>query len=318
FEIAPDRFTPAMTAFLQSVQPDLFQFEIGIQSTNPDTLTAIDRRMDVKTATENVAMLSALDTIHIHADLILGLPGETRESFQRSFNQVFGMRPHHLQMGLLKVLPTTKISTQVREFGLIHCSQPPYEILATNLLDHQTLSGLHQFGECVEAFYNNRLFRSLWSYLLNIKENPFSFFDSLQEICAAHNFFSLARTQQLMLEMLHLLAQNREDHDLLLELLCYDWLCCGHRFIPECLTRFSLTDARSELRRLLPQEVPGLFDHAGRNDFLKHNNFIKLSGRALRELGLDSEEQEGYVCIFPHKSIGIMQLNKSILLPIFP
>ncbi|MDH3348083.1 MAG: DUF4080 domain-containing protein [Desulfobulbaceae bacterium] len=316
FEIAPDRFTSAMEDFLTSVDLDLFQFEIGIQSTNPDTLAAINRSMDVEAATQTVKTLSALDTIHIHADLILGLPHEDKETFRRSFNQVFNMRPHYLQMGLLKILPTTKISTQTKEFGLIHCSEPPYEILATNWMDHQTLSSLHQFGECVESFYNNRFFRSLWNYLINIEEEPFSFFSSLQTICEANNFFSLATTQKLMLEMLCKMAGNRPDQDLLIEILCYDWLRCGHRFLPDCLAQFSLTETRAELRRLLPQILDNYYDHTNRNEFIKNNNFIKLSTATLREIKLYTGNQSGYVCIFPQKTNGVMKHHKSVLLPI--
>ena len=125
FEIAPDRFSEEMFAFLADLAPGRFQFEIGIQSTNPETLAAINRDMDVAAALKNIRRLAALGTVHLHVDLILGLPFDTRESFRRSLNQVFSLGAHHIQMGLLKVLPTTPMRREARPMACFSANSRP-------------------------------------------------------------------------------------------------------------------------------------------------------------------------------------------------
>ncbi len=237
FEIAPDYFDEEMFTLLSTVPCDLFQFEVGIQSCNEQTLAAVQRRMDVTVAGENIRRLAALDTIHLHVDLILGLPYETGASFADSFNRVFSFNPHYIQLGLLKVLPDTAMSQQTEEFGLIYCKEPPYEVLATRWMDHGELSDLYEFCECVEAFYNNRFFQSLWQYLRDRGEAVFPFFYSLLGCCREHDFFQLARTHKLMNRILFGLVQTRKDNHLLLELLRFDWLRCGHRTLPEYMNK---------------------------------------------------------------------------------
>ncbi len=135
FEMAPDRFTEEMFQFLEQVSPGRFQFEIGVQSTNPETLKAINRECDLEKLEHNIRKLASLDTIHLHLDLILGLPYENRESFACSFAEVFALGSHYIQMGLLKILPDTPISKSIEEYGLVVCQSPPYELLANRWLD---------------------------------------------------------------------------------------------------------------------------------------------------------------------------------------
>lgn len=304
FEIAPDRFSEEMFAFLAALAPGRFQFEIGIQSISPQTLAAINRGMDVAAAMENIRRLSRLGTVHLHVDLILGLPFDTRESFRRSLNQVFALEAHHIQMGLLKVLPTTPISREQDAFGLIHCAQPPYEILATRWLTHPELSELHALGGCVEAFHNNRYFPTLWRYLRRSGEEPFSFFQGLLSVCRQHGFFDLSVTQELLARMLCELARGRADRELLLELMRYDWLCCGHRFLPASLEERPLSELRAELRYSLPPSMEGWYGARERSEFLKRGVFLKLSARAGEEIGLDREERTATVCFLPEDPPG--------------
>jgi radical SAM superfamily enzyme len=316
FEIAPDRFTEEMLHFLETVAPDRFQFEIGIQSCNRETLKAVNRNMDVEQALANISRLAAMDNIHLHVDLILGLPDETEENFRSSFNRVFATRPHYIQMGLLKVLPETAIRGMAAEFGMLFCEQPPYEILATRWLDHRTLSNLHAFGECVEAFYNNRYFRSIWDYLIRHEEDPFHFFTGLLKICRRHDFFNLAHTQQLMDRILFDFAAERPDSELLHELLRYDWLRCGHKFLPDYLETTSQRTLREELRHRLPQNLAGLFDHHNRTDFVKQAVFLRMSGTALSEIGFKNSDTNGYLCFLPEQTTGVIKLSRVELLSI--
>jgi len=314
FEIAPDRFTEEMFRFLETVEPDRFQFEIGIQSCNRETLQAVNRSMDVERALANIARLVSMDNIHLHVDLILGLPHETEESFRYSFNRVFATRAHYIQMGLLKVLPETAIRSTVTDFSMIYCEQPPYEILANRWLHHRTLTDLHDFGACVEAFYNNRYFRSLWDYIIRNDEEPFLLFSRLLRVCRRHNFFDLAHTQQLLGRMLFKLAAKRPDGELLQELLRYDWLRCGHRFLPDYLETIPQKTMREELRNKLPQNLTGLFDHYNRADFLKRGVFLKMSRAALSEIDMDKSAADSYLCFLPDQTTGVIKHSRVELL----
>ena len=313
FEIAPDRFTDEMFDLLATAPGDMFQFEIGIQSCNRQTLAAVNRRMDVERAGENIQRLLALDTIHLHVDLILGLPFETRDSFQQSFNRVFRFAPHYIQLGLLKVLPGTEMAERAEEFGLVFCNEPPYEVLATNWLDHVALRDLYEFCEVVESFYNNRFFRSLWQYLVRSDDEPFGFFSTLLSRCRDHGFFQLARTQKLMNRILFKCIQQRHDSDLLLELLRYDWLRCGHRTLPEYLELTSQTDIRNRLRRQLPQNLDGVFDYHSRMEFLKQSSFLELSGEAMQMVAFDGSSP-AVAAFLPEQEGGVMKYSKVLVL----
>ncbi len=318
FEVAPDRFTDQMFSFLKGLPANRFQFEIGVQSTNAGTLKEVRRKSDIDKSRENITRLAALDNIHLHVDLILGLPGEGRNSFRQSFCDVFAMQPHYIQMGLLKILPDTRISRSTEEYGIIFRQGPPYEILANRWMSHAELAELYWFGECVEAFYNNRFFRSIWKYLLQRQEDPCSFFSALLDICRQHDFFELAATQELMGRMLLALFEQRQDRQLLNELLVYDWLRSANRQLPSFLLWENDSNEQSalkkKLRLKLPQNRPGLYDHADRDRFLKRASFIELSGETLEFLGMADHSQAGIVVVLRERQDGVFNLLKTVLL----
>ncbi|MFA7346987.1 MAG: DUF4080 domain-containing protein [Desulfurivibrionaceae bacterium] len=303
FEIAPDLFSEAMFAFLAQVPQGRFQFEIGLQSTNPATLAAVNRKMDLARAGENIRRLVGLGNIHLHLDLILGLPSESEATFTASLNEAFGMAPHHLQMGLLKVLPGTAISRGADEFGLTSSATPPYSVLATRWLDHATLSRLYWLGECLEAFYNNRFFRNTLDYIRKRGEEPFGFFAQLLSICQAADFFAYAKTQELMTRMLVELAKTRPDRELFCELVRFDWLVSGQRLPPPWLDAEPSKEIRDHLWRSLPEELPPHYTRLTRNEFFKRGIFARFSGPLLKAVGLTQGESSpgGYVCFLPEQ-----------------
>jgi radical SAM superfamily enzyme YgiQ (UPF0313 family) len=315
FEMAPDRFTEEMFLFLEGVEPHRFQFEIGVQSTNPETMNAINRRCDLEKLQDNIARLMALDTIHVHLDLILGLPYETRDTYSRSFNDVFALAPHYIQMGLLKVLPKTPIYQSIDEFGLVMCAAPPYEILANKWLDKQAIAELFRFGECVEAFYNNRYFRTIWQYLRSRKEDVFCFFEALLALCNRKNFFDLAPTQELLSSLLLQVTRERVDREFFGELLVYDWLRCGHRFLPDHLDTVSLADQKKQLWRVLPQNLEGVYSYQDRSDFFKQVVFARFSGQLLEEVGIAPGNEAGSICFQAAREATVFKHSSVIFIP---
>ena len=315
FEISPDRFSEEMIAFLGEVPPGLFQFEIGIQSTNPETLKAVRRPRDIDKAHAVVTRLAAPGNIHLHVDLILGLPCETRESFLRSFARVFSMGAQYIQMGVLKILPDTPFCQTAQDDGYQSCLRPPYTVMATRWIDHATFSDLYWFSECVERFMNNRYFVTFWSYLRRREEDSASFFEGLLSVCRT-TFFSLAATQELLCRMLLQTTAGRDDARVVLDLLRFDWLRCGHRFLPECLRLPEDDEQPSALKKrlfqALPESIPGVYDSGEKNQFCKKGLFAGFSERGLRELGFADQRGDGYLCFLPERETDLHGFNRVV------
>jgi len=315
FEMAPDRFTEDMFRFLDQVEPGRFQFELGIQSTNPQTLEAINRKCDPVKLDLNINRLADLNSIHIHLDLILGLPHEDRASFARSFADVFRLGPHYIQMGLLKILPDTPISRSIEEFGLLVCQDPPYEILANRWLTPAALGELYWFGECFEAFYNNRFFRSFWDHLRKTDEDIFAFFQVLLSLCRKKGFFNRARTQELLSSLLLELIRERSDGGLLRELLVFDWLRCGHHYLPPHLEQEPIVGHRKMLWKEMPLKWDGVYDYRTRDEFFKQGVFYRFSIQFFRETGLQGGNGAAYICFRPEREETVFRLNRFMLIP---
>lgn len=315
FEIAPDRINEEMFAFLATVPPGRFQFEIGIQSTHEPTLAAINRRIDPKDAHGTVSRLAAMDSIHLHADLILGLPYETQESYLQSFADIFAMGPHFIQMGLLKLLPDTAISCDAKQFSYRSCSTPPYSVLANQWLDAGRLQELYWFSECVEKFCNNRYFPSLWRYFRKEKIDVSSFFMVLLNTAHTGRLFELAPTQELLCTLLMETLETREDANLTRELLIYDWLRCGHRKLPSCLSPLNNweRDLKDHLYQQLPVEIPGLYSQKERNRFFKQTIFFQFSRECLGQLGEETDRSACFAFLQLREN-SLLQLQKTVLL----
>ncbi len=320
FEIAPDRISEEMFTFLATVPPGRFQFEIGIQSTHEQTLAAINRRIDPERASKTVSRLAALDTIHLHADLILGLPFETQKTFLQSFADIFAMGPHYIQMGLLKLLPDTSISRDAVRFSYRACSRPPYSVLANQWLAAEQLQELYWFSECVEKFCNNRYFPSLWGYLRRTGEDVILFFQKLLQVSHKEQLFQLAVTQEFLCRILTETLQERNDYPLLLQILIYDWLRCGHRTLPSCLEpdwKERERSVRDMLYAQLPGELPVLYVKSERSRFIKGSVFWKFPGDSLHCFAFQGnvqQEENVYLVFLKEREKSLFKWNKAVVL----
>ncbi|MCF8056470.1 MAG: DUF4080 domain-containing protein [Desulfocapsa sp.] len=320
FEIAPDRISEEMFTFLTTVPPGRFQFEIGIQSTHEPTLAAINRRINPENARKTVSRLVALNTIHLHVDLILGLPQETKESFLQSFADVFGMGPHYIQMGLLKLLPDTVIACDALKFSYRACSRPPYSVLANQWMDAECLQNLYWFSECVEKFCNNRYFPSIWNYFRETGEAVIPFFQKLLEVSRKQHLFQLAVTQEFLCTILTDTLQGRGDYTLLQQLLSYDWLRCGHRTLPPCLEldwKGKERALRDLLYQRLPQSLPGVYMKSERSRFIKQSVFREFSRDSLQCFGFQGNvhgEERVYLVFLRERDESLCKYNKVVVL----
>lgn len=179
FEIAGDLLTKSQIELISKFRPGLVQFEIGVQSTNPDTLREIRRSCDMKKLTYNVELIRNGNNVHQHLDLIAGLPYENLESFKQSFNDVYNMKPDQLQLGFLKVLSGSYMKEMSQKYGIVYRSYPPYEVLSTSFLSHDQVLLLKKIEAVVEIYYNSYQFHNSINKLLTYFDSPFSLYEAL-------------------------------------------------------------------------------------------------------------------------------------------
>lgn len=180
-ELGGDLLTEEQIAFLQTVRPGLFQFEIGVQSTCGETMETVCRKTDFAKLRENVLAVKSAGNIHQHLDLIAGLPGEGFERFGKSYDEVFALRPEQLQLGFLKLLRGSRLYAQRGAYGLVHSDYPPYEILCTRELSFSELTRLKSVEEMTEVYYNSGRFEKTLEYLFRFCPSPFEAFLALGE-----------------------------------------------------------------------------------------------------------------------------------------
>lgn len=179
FEIAGELLDDAAIALLSKARPGLFQFEIGVQTVNPQTLREIRRPASLEKLFGAVGKLRANGNIHLHLDLIAGLPYEDMDSFIHSFNEVYSLRPHQFQLGFLKVLKGAGIWERQAEYGLLCSERPPYEVLETKWLSFGEVLRLKLVEDMVERYYNSGRYQKSCAYLSGLFDTPFAFYEAL-------------------------------------------------------------------------------------------------------------------------------------------
>lgn len=224
FEISADILREDEIELLNQLRPGLAQLEIGVQTVNPETLRAICRHMDIDRLESNVAALRRGRNIHLHLDLIAGLPYEDYASFGCSFDRVYRMRPEQLQLGFLKVLKGSLMHEKAAEYGIFYLENPPYEVLYTRWLCYEDILRLKGIEEMVELYYNSSQFNHTLPVLESIFESPFAMFEALADFYREKGYFtnSPARVYryQVLLEFANRYDGAREP--LYRELLTYD------------------------------------------------------------------------------------------------
>lgn len=225
FEIAADLMTDEELALLRTMRPGLIQLEIGVQTTNPETLKAVSRITDISKIEKAVSEIRKSKNIYLHLDLIAGLPLEDYESFGRSFNRVYAMQPHQLQLGFLKVLKGTAIWQQADFYGIVYQENPPYEVLYTKWLSYGEILRLKQIEEMVELYYNSNQFLYTLPVLEKQFVSPFAMYGELAEFYERKGYFtnSPARSHRyhVLLEFAREKAPDKKD--LFAELLTFDY-----------------------------------------------------------------------------------------------
>lgn len=158
FEMVPDRLPEELKALIEKFPPGALQFEIGIQSWNPNVAANVQRRQNYEMIAKNLEYLGSKTTVHTHVDLIVGLPGEDMQSFAAGFNHVRKLAPHEIQVGILKRLKGTPITRDEAKFGLVYDSEPPYVLLQNDLMSAEDMKTMSRFSRYWDAYANSGRF----------------------------------------------------------------------------------------------------------------------------------------------------------------
>lgn len=225
FEIAADIMTEEEVNLLKSMRPGLVQLEIGVQSTNEKTLREINRYVNTAHIAKVVEQLREKENIHIHLDLIAGLPFEDYDSFVMSFDEVYAMKPEQLQLGFLKVLKGSPMAGRAENYGIVYQSGPPYEVLYTKWLSYEEVLKLKQVEEMVEIYYNSNQFRQTVSVLAQKFQGPFYMYEALASYYEEKGYFLNvpARSYRYQVLLDFACKVDGEKKELYEELLTYDF-----------------------------------------------------------------------------------------------
>ena len=210
FEVSADIFDEEELELIGKMRPGLIQLEIGVQSTNPDTIKEIHRHMDLVKLKQAVDRVYDYRNTHQHLDLIAGLPYENYESFMRSFDDVYRMRPDQLQMGFLKVLKGSYMEEQVAAYDLKYRGIPPYEVLSTKWLPYSDVIRLKGVEDMVEVYYNSGQFPATMKLLEKKFARPSEIFTSLAEYYEKNGLTGISHSRLARYEILYRFLEEKE------------------------------------------------------------------------------------------------------------
>lgn len=238
FEIAADILEEEDIRIMNSLRPGLIQLEIGVQSTNQDTIKAIHRVMNLDKLRNNVAAIRKCRNIHMHLDLIAGLPYEDINSFRKSFNDIYDMKPDNLQLGFLKLLHGSLMREEKDKYGIVARDIPPYEVLYTKYLSYDDILKLKQVEKVLDMYYNSNMFVLSVRYLSGSFDDSFAMYELLSECFERRYSDGSLPSRNGKFELLYDFAGDYlNEHDMMVfgEMLRFDmYLRDNVKSLPEC------------------------------------------------------------------------------------
>ena len=211
FEISADLLREEEMELMSQMRPGLIQLEIGVQSTNPETIRAIHRHMDLKKLEHCVNRVHSFRNIHQHLDLIAGLPYEDYDTFHQSFNDVYQMKPDQLQLGFLKVLKGSLMQKEAEVYGIVYKEKEPYEVLSTKWLPYGDVLKLKAVESMVEVYYNSGQFWHTLEYLVPFEKDAFTFYEKLGSFYEKKGYSEISHSRMRRYEILLEYLQEETD-----------------------------------------------------------------------------------------------------------
>ena len=211
FEISADLLRAEELALMKTMRPGLIQLEIGVQSTNPQTIKAIRRTMDFEKLKGIVEQIHSFGNIHQHLDLIAGLPYEGYDSFHKSFCDVYALRPEQFQLGFLKVLKGSHMMEMTGEYQILYKDREPYEVLSTAWLTYGEILRLKMVESMVEVYYNSGQFKHTLVFLEQYFEDPFRMYEALGRFYEKKGYSEISHSRMRRYEILMEFAGEQKE-----------------------------------------------------------------------------------------------------------
>lgn len=243
--------------FLKKMPKGLFQFEIGIQSTNPETLREIFRVTDLDKLAHSVRTIRSYGNIHQHVDLIAGLPYEDYKSFRKSFNYAYNLGTEKLQLGFLKLLRGSSLRINADSLGLKYSGYPPYEILSTDWLSPLEMRKLKIIEDLVEKYFNEDYFYWTLNYLID--DDAFGFFEVFGSFWEKKNYHMKSHSRENLYRIFTDFLKARSDYEAVLEILRLDYML-NHNALPKSFLNPQGIDAKEYHDILRDERIRELFE----------------------------------------------------------
>ncbi len=258
FEVTAHLLDDEMLDFLSSVKEGLFQFEVGVQSTNEKTIEKIGRTTDFPKLREVTKKIESFGRIHQHLDLIAGLPYEDYRSFGKSFDDVYEIKPEKIQLGFLKLLKGSELREDESLYGFKYLNKPPYEVLENDFISYGDILRIKRIEEMVEKYYNEEYFKYSIDYIMdNVYESAFEFFQDLGDYFANESYSKVSNSRQKLYIILYRFYRDKAfpNIDLFKEVLKLDFVMNNKGSkIPNEIGSYKIDIDKNQIHQLLKDE----------------------------------------------------------------
>lgn len=258
FEVTAHLLDEETLEFLSNVKEGLFQFEIGVQSTNDETIDVVGRTTDFDKLVYVVEKIKSYKNIHQHLDLIAGLPYEGYDSFKKSFNDVYNIRPEKLQLGFLKLLKGSGLRLDEKKYGYKYLNSPPYEVLENNYINYGEIIKLKSIEDLIEKYYNDGFFKHSLEFIINnFYKDSFSFYEDFSWFWEAQDYSRVSHSKNSLYEILmdYYLYKEYEYVNIFTELMKFDYIFNNRKpNLPSGLNRKYDTRVQKNLHKILRDE----------------------------------------------------------------
>lgn len=323
FEVTAHLLTEDMLEFLKECKEGLFQFEIGVQTTNEKVLEAVGRRDDFSKLSYVVQKIASYRNIHQHLDLIAGLPYEDYNSFENSFNDVFNLGIEHLQLGFLKMIKGTGIRNNADEHEFRYKDYPPYEVLYNKYITYNEILKLKDIEEILERYFNSKNFVLSMRYIIHnyYKESPFKFFEDFATYFDKNGYFNMSQGKNQLYKILldFYIEKINKNIELFTEIIKYDYISLGKTSnVPGFMSKIEVEDFKNRCHLFLQNEENILkyiprFENTPAKQIIKHVHFepFKYDILKLKEnIKADLDKKESIV-LFVYDDKKVFEKSKS-------
>lgn len=294
FEISADLLDEENLKILESAPSGLFQFEAGVQTTNPEILKNINRVMDFNKIVDNIRRIEDTGKMHCHMDLIAGLPGEDIESFKKSFDMCMSINPDVLQLGFLKVLKGSSMRDEAEKYGIHYIKYPPYQVLYTDNMTFDDMDELIKMEDVFDTYYNSGNFKTTFDIILRKVDSQYEFFKGFKDFLICREYFKkkfdLVRKSHALYEY----CSKFMDIKLLSDLILYDYIFTEKKqLIPD----FLRVDLNKDIKKIVYENKEDIIKELQCNNF-KTIVYIPVNCRIYKENSIYTIEEKPGIAVF--------------------